>query len=226
VVPRGPLSTVARAWGIVDVRRRRLLLDVLATIADHELNPSAFAARVAASTGASLAAAVMCAAQTWSGPRHGHASRAVEGLLDEIGDQRRARRVLETHVANGRAVPGFGLRLYPGGDPRARYLLAHAQVRSHPNNAVLFAAVDAWGQLCAGGPLSYPDVDLGLVAAANALGLPAGGARSLFFLGRLAGWLAHVLEQRASPVMLRPRAAPSSSGETGGPQRTLARPPL
>jgi citrate synthase len=54
--------------------------------------------------------------------------------------------------------------------------------------------------------LPGPNVDLGLVALTSALGLPRGSAMAIFAIGRTAGWLAHALEQRATGVMLRPRA--------------------
>ncbi len=172
----------------------------LVAIADHELNVSAFAARVVASTGAHLHAAVAAALDALSGPLHGGACDRVEALLDECGQPRRARAVIRARLGRGDAVPGFGHPFYPDGDPRAVLVLEHARALGDTRlvNAVIRA------MHAAGHP--PPAVNLALVALARALGLPAGAAITLFAVGRAAGWIAHALEQREAGFLLRPRA--------------------
>ncbi len=179
---------------------------MLIVIADHELNASTFAARVAASTGANLATCLSAALSALAGPRHGGACDRVEALLDEVSEPKRARNVVAGKLHRGEPVPGFGHRLYPGGDPRATALLEHPLVKASPAADVARAVADAWRELVGDNPLAKPSVDLGLVAASRALGLAPGMATAIFALGRTAGWIAHVLEQRRSSQMLRPRA--------------------
>jgi citrate synthase len=109
---------LAAAWkkdrGTADLIRRALVLH-----ADQELNSSTFAARVAASTGASLAACVLSGFSTLSGPLHGDATLRIRSLMDDVA-RTDARTVIATHLASGVAIPGFGHPLYLEGDPRAR----------------------------------------------------------------------------------------------------------
>ena len=194
-------NTLARALGAPGAREP--IERALIVCADHELNASTFAARVAGGTGADDGAILLSALGAWSGPRHGRASEPVEALLDDLVERPSRLRELPGMLSRGEAVAGFGHRLYPGGDPRAVVLLAEAS-RCAPNSdrwralLSLLAVARAHGQ--------EPNLDLGLVALGEALGLPCGSARSLFAVGRLAGWLAHGAEQRDSGMMLRPRA--------------------
>jgi len=197
-------ETVAAALGVRPTRRRLAAIDAaLVLVADHELNASAFAARVAASTGAALEECVLAALATAAGPRHGTASQRVLLIAAEIGEPRRARRALEQRTARGDDLPGFGHPLYPQGDPRARALLdLAARVAPASNDSrVLRAMISAVRAM--GGP--PPNVDLGLAALALALRAHEAGP-FLFLVGRSAGWIAHMLEQRRAGFLLRPRA--------------------
>jgi citrate synthase len=178
----------------------------LVLAADHELNASAFAARVAASTGADLYACVGAALAVVSGPRHGAAPDRVEALVAEAGAPARAAKVVRERLRRGEDVPGFGHPLYPSpaGDPRTAPLLDAARELAPRDRRVqtVLAVVDTMAE--AG--REAPTLDYGLVAVACALGLPPGAASGLFAVGRSAGWIAHALEQRAAGFMLRPRA--------------------
>jgi citrate synthase len=175
----------------------------LVLCADHELNASAFAARVAASTGADLYACISAALATLSGPRHGGAADRIEALIEEIGTPEQAERVAHDRARRGEPIEGFGHPLYPQGDPRGRALLELAAeiAPSSVEVAICHALIDAMQG--SGGGLT---VDLGLVALCQALDLPRGSAVGLFAMGRCAGWVAHVLEQYEAGYVLRPRA--------------------
>jgi citrate synthase len=171
--------------------RRALVL-----LADHELNASTFAVRVAASTGASLSASVLAGLAALSGPRHGAHYLRVRAFLDEaevLGVRATVRRRLQQGVA----IPGFGHPLYADGDPRARALLARIALSGLEAEAV--AAVDE----AAGVP---PNVDFALCALTRAAGLPPEAPFGLFAVGRCAGWIAHALEQHGAGALIRPRA--------------------
>jgi len=171
---------------------------------DHELNPSSFVARVAAAAGADMPSCLTAALATLSGTRHGGQVDRVETALDAIGSRDRARGFVDERVRRGEAIPGFGHRLYPQGDPRATLLLdvARGLGRRSPRLDTLLALIRAMqdsGQ-------EPPTLDLGLAAVTVALGLPRGAPIAVFAIGRTAGWIAHVVEQRESGQVLRPRA--------------------
>jgi citrate synthase len=197
-------DAVAIATGTNPKKARATLDRVLILCADHELNASTFAARVVASTGADLYACVTGALAALSGPQHGGASDRVEALLDEVAQPERAREVIAARDRRGDAIPGFGHRLYPDGDPRVDPMLASAReiAGASPRLRTLLAVADAMRR--AG--REPPNLDFGLVAVVRALGLKRGTAAALFALGRCAGFVAHVLEQREAGYLIRPRA--------------------
>ncbi len=195
-VEPGPLHlALARAWGLgeaqADLVRRALVL-----VADHELNASTFAVRVAASTGASLSAAVLAGLAALSGPRHGGVAARIAALVEEAGrDGPEA--AVKAYIARGDAPPGFGQRPYPAGDPRAKALLSAFR----PPKA--FTLLKLAGEAYTGQPAN---IDFALAALTRALGLPPDAAFALFAVGRSTGWIAHAIEQLESGALIRPRA--------------------
>ena len=185
----------AGAWGLdrggEDEIRRALVL-----LSDHELNPSTFAVRIAASTGASLPAALLCGLATLSGPRHGGASALARAAL-EAGLQGDIEAFLSARTSQSRYGFGHGHPLYPDGDPRARLLLERL-----PHD---HAVRQAQRRLARTLGLA-PNVDTGLAALELAWGLPRDAGFTIFAAGRLAGWIAHALEQANSGAPIRPRA--------------------
>jgi citrate synthase len=190
-------NRLALAWGQgpggqgADVIRRILVL-----VADHELNASAFAARVAASTGASLSASALAGLATLSGPRHGGATVAVRAFAQDA-ERDGPRVAIERRLHDDRGLPGFGHPLYPEGDPRAAALLE--RFSPPPGLAALQEAV--WAVTA-----QAPNVDFALMAACDALRLPADAPFALFSVARCAGWIAHAIEQGQSDALIRPRA--------------------
>lgn len=205
----------ATAWKVgsgddgADLIRMALIL-----CADHELNASSFTARCIASTGASLRAAVIGGLAALTGGRHGGMTARVEALLDELRwddvdvSSRLARRIAD-RLARGEDLPGFGHPLYPRGDARAIALLAPILPHRPAWQGMIDAAIDLTGR--------RPTIDFALVALRRHLRLPIGAAFGLFALGRSVGWIAHALEQRADPHVIRPRAA--YIGPAGNAQR-------
>jgi len=174
-----------------DLVRRALVLH-----ADQELNSSTFAARVAASTGASLAACVLSGFATLSGPLHGDATLRIRSLMEDVA-RTDARTVIAAHLASGTAIPGFGHPLYPEGDPRAAALLS-AFDPPRQFKRMIETVRTATGQL--------PNLDFALLAMSERCGLSPEAPFSLFALGRCIGWLAHAIEQAATGQLIRPRA--------------------
>ncbi|MEI9952689.1 MAG: citrate/2-methylcitrate synthase [Pseudomonadota bacterium] len=179
----------------------------LVLCAEHELNASTFAARVAASAGADLYACLGAAVNTLSGSAHGGMCDRVEALIASIakvGGKARASRTVNEWLARGEQLPGFGHPLYAAGDPRGGLLieLAEAQGAASEPAKTAFALLEAMKR----GGHPAPTLDAGLVTLCHCLGLPAGSAASIFAVGRSAGWVAHAIEQRAAGYLLRPRA--------------------
>jgi citrate synthase len=161
---------------------------------------------VAASCGASLHACLTAGLAVLSGPKHGGMLDRVEVLFDEVARPKRALEVVLAHLQRGDALPGFGHILYPQGDPRSLPLLELARVQKSEGAAVSRAVMAAMHELIGDTPLSHPAVDYAVVTTCRGYGLPSGTATALFALGRTAGWIAHVLEQRESLLQIRPRA--------------------
>lgn len=169
---------------------------VLVLMADHELNASTFATRVAVSTGAPLAAGVLSGLATLSGPLHG---RAALGVLELVATAQRvgAAVAVRDWLAQGRPFAGFGHPLYPSGDPRAIALL-----REFPLPAQ-YAELREVVEQTSG---EQPNIDFMLAALTSVYALPQDAPLILFALGRCIGWLAHALEQVTSGHPIRPRA--------------------
>lgn len=176
-------------------RVAELLRTAMVLLADHELTSSAFAARIAASTGASLAACLLAGLTTLSGPLHGDASGRVQALFSEVerlGDDA----VLAHYLSTGLPLAGFGHHIYPDGDPRAAALLA---LFEPPQVIARFIEkVTALTGL-------QPNIDVALAALVAHHRLPADAAFGLFATARSVGLLAHSLEQLAVAQVIRPR---------------------
>jgi citrate synthase len=176
----------------------------LVVLSDHELSPSAFAARIAASSGATLHSCLAAAACTNSGVQIGRLYSQVEQCLARADTRGALFRRASELQARSLAVPGFGHPLYPQGDPRARLLLDLIQRRdgrSKRVDAIEGFIADVQERLGL-----YPRQELALVLLGIAMGLPKNTSGALFTLARTAGWVAHVREQRLAGTFLRPRA--------------------
>lgn len=190
--------------GVASPENIRAVSAFLVLLADHELAPGSFSARVAASSGASLHGCLVSALCTHAGLRVGRvydmseqflaSARSRVGLMKRLGELRDL----------GRQVPGFTHRLYPKGDPRAVHLLEVARARPHRSVRLReFLAFVEQAQEELG---LHPMIELVLVALCNEMGLPRESGGAMFALARSAGWVAHIQEQRLSSTLLRPRA--------------------
>ena len=200
---------LARAAGASDDEVARALDGALILCGDHGLNVSSFTARTIASAGSDLYACLQGALAAMGGPLHGGATERVEALVATLASSARGvEGELGEKLRRGDPVPGFGHTLYPQGDPRATVLLRWAEARQGwpgVDGAALQAALELVEVMEAAGQ-PRPNLDVGLVSLRAALGLPRGFALAIFAVGRVAGWTAHVLEQRASDHLIRPRA--------------------
>ncbi|TCG07264.1 citrate synthase [Paraburkholderia steynii] len=191
----GPLHLrIARAWRAE--RHAELLRRTLVLLADQELTSSSFAARVAASTGASLGACMMAGLAAFSGPLHGDAITRVHALIDDARHSG-AGQTVRRRLADNKSLPGFGHELYPQGDPRAACLLS--TLAPSQTTSELIACVDSLTGM-------QPTIDIALAALVEHCELQRDAAFALFAIARSVGWAAHSIEQMTSGSLLRPRA--------------------
>ena len=173
--------------------------------ADNELNPSTFAARVAAATRADVHGCITAALAALAGPLHGGHALAVYRLLEEIGTADRVAQVVAARLATGTSFPGFGHPVYRGEDPRTGPMRRAADAAGGGGAwPELAHAVEARAHAATG---KYANVDFYLAPLYRAAGIPAELFTPVFAVARIPGWLAHVLEQQAQEGLIRPRAA-------------------
>jgi citrate synthase len=175
--------------------------------AEHSSNASTFAARVAAGTAADIGSAIVAAIATLKGPLHGGAAEAVQKTVEEIGDPQRAIEYIREKTEAGEKVMGFGHRVYKAEDPRGAELRGVARDLGHKRGN------DRWFQILqeverAMEPYRakgiYPNVDFYAGAVYSLLGIPEEQFIPMFAVGRMPGWVAHVLEQYEDNVLIRP----------------------
>ncbi|HUZ19318.1 MAG TPA: citrate/2-methylcitrate synthase [Acidimicrobiales bacterium] len=181
----------------------RAINAILVLLADHELATSTLAVRIAASTRADCYDALLAGLGTIAGPLHGAAGDVARRLLDEA-DVVGVDRALDETLRRQGAVPGFGHPAYEHGDPRFVALRPYAEALANERQReVLDGVVDR----AAAQGLPPPNVDLAIAAVARAAGLVADAAQTLFTVARLAGWVAHYLEElQERPLRFRARA--------------------
>jgi citrate synthase len=178
---------------------------VLVLYADHTLNASTFAGRVAAATLADMYAAATAAVATLQGPLHGGAIEAVREMLEEIGAPDRAPDWVRERLAAKQKVMGFGHRVYKTWDPRATVLrdIAERLGRQFGETRWYDTSVRVQETVMEEKHL-YPNVDFYTASVYSALGLPPDLYTPLFATARMAGWTAHIREQYADNRLIRP----------------------
>ena len=178
--------------------------------ADHELNASTFAARVAAATLTDIHSTIVGAVGALKGPLHGGANADVMRLLLEIGKDAgpdRAAEVVRAKLARKEKIPGFGHRVYHTEDPRATHLRQMSrdlcQRAGQPEWFEMSQRIEA---VVKGEKKLNPNVDFYSATTYYALGIPVDLFTPIFAVSRISGWTAHVLEQYANNRLIRPRA--------------------
>ncbi len=195
-----------------DPSRSRALDAYLVTAADHGMNASTFTARVVASTDSDTVSAVVAALGALKGPRHGGAPGPVLAMLDAIGEPENAARWIAGELEAGRRIMGMGHRVYRVRDPRAAVLeraverLRETGLRSDRLDlarAVERVAVASLGERRPERRMAA-NVEFYTAVLLDAIGLPQELFSPTFAVARVAGWLAHIDEQRTSSRIIRP----------------------
>lgn len=180
--------------------------------AEHDFNASTFAARVVASTLSTCYCSISSAIGALYGPLHGGANERVIEMVDEIGDKNNVAAWIDRTLSRKRKVMGMGHREYKAKDPRAKIIQNFlAQLSEKKKDFRYYEILQEVEKLfrskmeTAGKPI-YPNVDFYSGAVYRLLNIPAILFTPIFALGRVGGWLAHILEQRSDNRIYRPES--------------------
>ena len=212
VVARGETAaeTFLLRWrGEADPRHVKAIDTYWICTAEHGLNASTFTARVVASTGADCGAALSSAVGALSGPLHGGAPAYVKPMLEEVEQLGDAGQWVQEALASGKRIMGFGHRVYRAEDPRSRILKRVAKELGAENveiaeelETVALAALQE----------RHPDrvlatnVEYYSAIVLDIAEIPPPLAPAMFACSRVAGWSAHILEQKRTGRLFRPSA--------------------
>jgi citrate synthase len=219
LTPRDDLSHAANYLFMLtgespDSERVRALETYLNTVVDHGLNASTFTARVITSTGSDLVSAVVGAIGALKGPLHGGAPGPALDMVFEIGDASRAETFMRQKLERRERLMGFGHRVYRTRDPRAEVLSAAAeQMYRRSGDMKLYSLAreveDVAIRLLAE---RYPErnlktnVEFYTALLLHGLGMSADLFTPTFAVSRVAGWIAHIFEQRGQSRIIRPES--------------------
>jgi len=180
--------------------------------AEHDFNASTFAARVVASTLSTCYCSISSAVGALYGSLHGGANQRVVEMAEEIGNKNNVAPWMEKAFAQKRKVMGMGHREYKAKDPRAniiqQYLVQLSEKKKDFRYYEILQEVEKVfrGKMETAGKPIYPNVDYYSGAVYRLLGIPAILFTPIFAMGRVAGWLAHILEQRSDNRIYRPES--------------------
>ena len=185
--------------------------DVALTLhADHELNASTFAARVAAATLTDIYSAIVAAIGTLKGPLLGGANAEVMKMLLDLGEDAGGDRIDEFvrgKFARKEKISGFGHRVYKTEDPRATHLRQMSRdLGKRAGKTGWFDMSQRIEALVKAEKKLNPNVDFYSASMYYTLGIPIDLYTPIFAVSRMSGWTAHVLEQYANNRLIRPRA--------------------
>ncbi len=177
--------------------------------AEHGLNASTFAARIAASTGADCAAALSAAVGALSGPLHGGAPAYVKPMLEEVAAMGDPEKWVRDTLDSGKRIMGFGHRIYRAEDPRSRILKETARELGSPQIEIAErleeAALAELERRHPERPLRT-NVEYYSAVVLDIAEVPPPLAPAMFACSRVAGWSAHILEQKKTGRLFRPSA--------------------
>jgi citrate synthase len=219
VVARGKTAAekfLLRWRGEADPRSVKAIDTYWICTAEHGLNASTFTARVVASTGADAGAALSAAVGALSGPLHGGAPAYVKPMLEEVARMGDPERWVKETLDQGKRIMGFGHRVYRAEDPRSRILKRTAQELGAPQIEV---AEELEGVALAALQKRSPDrvlatnVEYYSAIVLDVAEIPPPLAPAMFACSRVAGWSAHIMEQKKTGRLFRPSARYVGPGE-------------
>ena len=204
-----PERFLIRWRGEADPRHVKAIDAYWNSAAEHGMNASTFTARVVASTGADVAAALSAAVGALSGPLHGGAPARVLKMLDDVAESGDAEKYVKAVLDRGERLMGFGHRVYRAEDPRARVLRRAAHEIDAPRVEVAEALeTAALAELKARRPdrALATNVEFWSAVVLDFADVPPTLFTPMFTCARTAGWSAHILEQKREGKLVRPTA--------------------
>ena len=185
----------------------KMLDQSLILLAEHEFNASTFSARVTTGTQSDFYSAICSAIGTLKGSLHGEAISQAYSLITRFPEPEKAQVGLKAMLTNHEPIPGFGHRVYKEVDPRSIIMKQWAEkLANHTNNHSLFDISETIETLMHDEAGSFPNVDFYTASTYATANIPASLFAPLFVIARIAGWSAHVLEQRENNRLIRPIA--------------------
>ena len=179
----------------------------LVLYAEHEFNASTFTARVCASTLSDIHSCIAGAIGTLRGPLHGGANEAVMDMLDGLDNIEMAEQHILQKLANKEKIMGFGHAIYKQGDPRNAIIRSWAQkLATFDGNQRLFEISQTIENLVQKEKGLFANADFYHASAYRYMGIPTSLFTPIFVCSRVAGWAAHVMEQRSNNQIIRPSA--------------------
>jgi len=220
----GHAANFARMAGLDHARAAEILNVCFILQAEHGLNASTFTARIVAATNADMHAAVTAAFGALKGPLHGGATDGTMKMLEEIGSPEHVDSFVDAAIAKKYKFSGFGHRVYKTEDPRAKFLRRFASELQKGwkgpkyfdiQEKLVAAIADRRPKMSAAAAekVNIVNVDFFAATTYTFLGIPADLGTSIFAVGRIAGWCAHVMEQHADNRLIRPES--EYTGPTG-----------
>jgi citrate synthase len=204
-----PERFLIRWRGEADPRHVKAIDAYWISAAEHGMNASTFTARVVASTGADVAAALSAAVGALSGPLHGGAPSRVLKMLDDVAEMGDAERYVKQTLDRGERLMGFGHRVYRAEDPRARVLRRTSKELGAPRAEVAEALEEAaLKELAARRPdrVLATNVEFWSAVVLDYAEVTPELFTPMFTCARVAGWSAHILEQKREGRLIRPTA--------------------
>jgi citrate synthase len=184
---------------------RALDLDLILH-AEHTLNASTFAARIAASTLSDIYAGIVSATGTLFGPLHGGASQKVIEALRELRekDAKEIEEWVDNKLQAGEKIMGFGHRVYKTRDPRVEELRKAAKQLDEVKGNNWLSLSDELAEIVYRKKRIYPNVDFYATSIYANLGIPDDQFINMFVMGRIVGWIAHMMDQYQNNKLIRP----------------------
>lgn len=175
--------------------------------AEHEFNASTFTARTIASTLSDFYSAVTGAIGALRGPLHGGANEAAMELIEKFSSADEATTGVKEMLATKQLIMGFGHRVYSEADPRNKVIKEWSRrLCEEGGKSELFAVSEAIENVMWDEKKLFPNLDFYSASSYHMMGIPTPLFTPIFVMSRIAGWAAHIFEQRKNNKLIRPSA--------------------